>query len=84
MDRHKRDQRKPPNGDLFASLLASQSRSRRLDDRIRQLCAQAVATTDADELIRILGQLTSALRAHTERVRQLAVIRPTPPERRRR
>jgi len=83
MDRHKRDHRKPPNGDLFASLLASQSRSRRLDDRIRHLCAQAVATTDADELNRILGQLSGSLRAHTERVRQLAVKRPTPPERRR-
>ncbi len=83
MDQRKRDQPKPPNGDLFASLLASQSRSRRLDDRIRQLCAQAVATTDASELTRILRQLTGALRAHTERVRQLAVKRPTSPERRR-
>jgi hypothetical protein len=82
MDHPKRDHRKAPNGDLFASLLAAQSRSRRLDDRIRRLCAQAVGTTDSDELNRILVQLTVALRTHTERVRQMAAMRSTPPERR--
>ena len=82
MDHRKRDHHKAPDGDLFASLLASQSRSRRLDDRIRRLCAQAVETSDADELNQILVQLTVSLRTHTERVRQLAAMRPTPPERR--
>jgi hypothetical protein len=77
------DHRKPPNGDLFASLLAAQSRSRRLDDRIRRLCAEAVETTEPDELNSILEQLAAALRSHTERVRKLAAARSTPPERRR-
>lgn len=77
------DHRKPPNGDLFASLLASQSRSRRLDDRIRRLCEQAVEITDPEGLNPILEQLAAALRTHTERVRKLAVARSTAPERRR-
>ena len=77
------DHRKPPNGDLFASLLASQSRSRRLDDRIRRLCEQAVEITDPEGLNPILEQLAAALRTHTERVRKLAAARSTAPERRR-
>jgi hypothetical protein len=82
MEYRKIDHRMPTNEDLFSSLLASQSRSRRLGDRIRRLCAQAVATTDAGELNRVLDQLSAALRAHTDRVRKLAAMRPTPPERR--
>jgi hypothetical protein len=69
-------------GTLLGSLLSSYSRSRRLDDRIRRLCAQAVASTDPTELNLILQELAFALRTHTERVRQLATMRPSPPERR--
>lgn len=68
---------------LLGSLISSFSRSRRLEDRIRRLCEQAVAATDIDQLNRILEQLTAALHDHIERVRQLAARRPIPPERRR-
>lgn len=67
---------------LLASFLSSHFKSRRLEDRIRSLCTRAVAATDPAELMPILEQLTAALRDHTVRVRQLATMRPTPPERR--
>jgi hypothetical protein len=75
-------ERQSQAGTLLGSLLSSYSRSRRLDDRIRRLCGQAVASTDPAELNLILQELTFALRAHTDRVRQLARMRPSPPERR--
>lgn len=57
---------------LFGSLLSSFSRSRRLEDRIRQLSSDAVAATDPMEANRILGELSAALRHHTERLRDIA------------
>jgi hypothetical protein len=77
------DHQQPPARTLLGSLLSSFSRSRRLEDRIRRLCQQAVTTTDVGELSRILEQLTVALHAHIERVRQVATMRAIPPERRR-
>jgi hypothetical protein len=71
-----------PARTLLASLVSSFSRSRRLEDRIRKLCAQAVDTTDLSELSQILKQLTAALHDQIERLRKLAVSRPIPPERR--
>jgi hypothetical protein len=44
--------------------------TRRLDDRIRELCQQAVATRRAGELHTILADLRSALGEHTRRVRK--------------
>ncbi len=40
---------------------------RRLEDRIRQICARAVVT-DNEKLIPILDELRIALREHAERV----------------
>ncbi len=76
------DLQKPPARTLLGSLISTFSRSRRLEDRIRRLCTQAVATTDLSELSQILEQLTAALHDHIERLRKLAASRPLPPERR--
>jgi hypothetical protein len=42
-----------------------------LDRRIRELCAQAVATTDADALQPILAELRAALREHNEDLQRI-------------
>jgi len=42
---------------------------RRLDDRIKDLCAKAVATRESPELDEILRQLQKALREHSKRTR---------------
>lgn len=68
---------------LLGSLLSSFSRSRRLEDRIRKLSAEAVAATDPVEANRILEELSSALRDHVERMRELASYRAQRGERRR-
>jgi len=44
--------------------------TRRLDDRIRELCQQAIAARSADELDTILAELRSALDEHSKRVRK--------------
>jgi hypothetical protein len=73
----------PPARTLLGSLLSSFSRSRRLEDRIRTLCAQAKATTtDAAELPEILEQLQAALHDHVDRMRKSAAGYPLPPDRR--
>jgi hypothetical protein len=72
----------PPALSLFGSLLSSFSRSRRLEDRIRQLSSQAVATTDPVEAHRILGELSAALRSHADRLREIASTGVLPRERR--
>ena len=46
-------------------------RARRLEDRIRELCARAV-TAQESELDSIFSSLQSALREHNERLRKLA------------
>jgi hypothetical protein len=76
------DHLQPPARTLLGSLLSSFSRSRRLEDRIRKLCAQAKTTTDPDELSIILDQLRTALHDHVERLRSQAAMRSLPPERR--
>jgi hypothetical protein len=45
--------------------------SRRLDDRIRELCAKAVTAQDS-ELDAIFSELNGALHEHNERLRKLA------------
>lgn len=76
------DDQQSPASTLLGSFLSSYFRSRRLEDRIRTLCARAVAATDPAELDPILEQLAAALRAHVERIRQVAAMRPMPRERR--
>jgi hypothetical protein len=67
---------KPLLSPLLSSCLSDYSRSRRLEDRIRKLCADAIAASDLAELNSILHQLSSALRDHNSRVRQLALAGP--------
>ena len=55
---------------------------RRLEDRIRQLCVQAVTTTNLAEAELTLQQLRAAIHEHIGRIRKLATKRPTHPERR--
>jgi hypothetical protein len=43
----------------------------RLDDRIKDLCAKAVATPQSPELNEILQELQAALAEHTRRLRKL-------------
>jgi hypothetical protein len=61
-------------------------RARRLDDRIRELCAEAVAAKSSHKAREILGELQSALRQYTQRLRgrtaAMMTGRPLPPERR--
>lgn len=51
-------------------------RARRLEDRIRDLCARAVSAQDS-ELEAILSALQSALREHNDRLRKLAAAKLT-------
>jgi uncharacterized coiled-coil protein SlyX len=50
-----------------------------LEDRIRELCFQAVTAEDAQELNRILGELKLALHEHTERLRAILSLYPILP-----
>jgi len=54
---------------------------RRLDDRVRELCAWALASTDPAELREISTQLRAALREHVKRLRRSAVNTPLPERR---
>jgi len=56
---------------------------RRLEDEIRELCSQAIATRDSPELQRILKQLRAAIHEHTRRIRKVAASYPYLAERRR-
>ena len=47
---------------------------RRLEDRIRELCAHAVVSEES-ELDAILSELQPALRIHTERLRAKTLVR---------
>jgi hypothetical protein len=55
---------------------------RRLDDRIKELCAKAVATPPSPELEEILRELQKALHEHTERLRKMVAQYPVSPDRR--
>jgi hypothetical protein len=48
--------------------------NRRLEDRIRELCAQVV-TAREDELPHIVAELKSALREHNKRFKRTAVLK---------
>lgn len=53
---------------------------RRLEDRIRELCAQAIAAGDSADLDTIVAQLRAALHEHTRRLRVMAARLVSPPE----
>jgi hypothetical protein len=61
--------------------------SRRLEDRIRELCHKAVTANDP-ELADVISELQSCLRDHAERLRQMMILKLSnrrvdhPPERR--
>lgn len=48
--------------------------SRRLEDRIRELCCKALSAQDS-ELEAVFSELKSALREHTQRLRKLLAIK---------
>jgi hypothetical protein len=55
--------------------------SRRLEDRIKELCARAVSTPESPELNQVLKDLQAALHEHTQRLRKTAFnlsVRPEP------
>jgi len=57
-------------------------RSRRLEDRIRELCARAVVTDEPAELNPLLEQLTAALHEQVNRLRRQVTQDSLAPERR--
>ena len=48
---------------------------RRLEDRIRELCAKTLTAQGSAELEPIFSELTSALHEHTERLRKTAALK---------
>jgi hypothetical protein len=67
---------------LLGSFLSSLSRTRRLEDRIRQLCTDAVICVEPAELDWIMDRLKTALHDHALRVRRMAAAGPAQPDRR--
>jgi hypothetical protein len=47
-------------------------RSRRLDDRIRQLCMEALAAKSSHKARSVLAELQSAIHQYTQRIRHRA------------
>lgn len=54
----------------------------RLEDRIGDLCAKALATSDSPDVMALIAELRAALHEHTERLRQRLQF-PIPLDRRR-
>jgi hypothetical protein len=50
-----------------------------LERRIRELCAQAVAVRDTDEIYPVLSELQDALRQHTEQLKSMVAEYPFAP-----
>lgn len=67
---------------LLRGLISSCIMSRRLEDRIRELCALAVSCKEPAQMDEILPVLKQALHEQAERMRKLASQRPLPSERR--
>ena len=55
---------------------------KRLEDRIKDLCAKAVGTPASPQLDETLQQLQSALSEHTQRIRKMVAAYPARPARR--
>lgn len=49
-------------------------RARRLDDRIRELCAEAVVAKSSQNARLILAELQSAIHQYTQRLRSRAAV----------
>ena len=75
------DQQKPRRS-LLGSFISNYFRSRRLEDRIRDLCAQALVVDEPAQLNSILEQLSIALHEQVERLRKRAAGTSLQPERR--
>ncbi len=56
--------------------------NRRLEDRIRELCAKVVRMPDTPEWNKTLQQLTAALQEHARRMRKLVAELPMRTDRR--
>jgi hypothetical protein len=56
--------------------------NRRLEDRIRELCAKVVSMPDTPEWNKTLQQLTAALQEHARRMRKLVAELPMRTDRR--
>lgn len=76
------DCEEPRRETLLGSFLSSLSRSRRLEDRIRQLCLEAIACADPGALDAIMERLKAALHDHASRVRHMVGSRRIERERR--
>lgn len=50
----------------------SPEQSRRLEDRVRDLCSKAICRNDDAELRQIIEELREALREHSKRLKVLA------------
>lgn len=75
------DSKKSPRN-LLGSFISWHFRSRRLEDRIRELCAKAVATEEPAELNELLSQLTAALHEQVDQIRKRVTQDKLAPERR--
>jgi hypothetical protein len=67
---------------LLGSFISCNFRSRRLEDRIRELCALALASTESTHMSGVLEQLSTAMHEQVERLRRQATERELSPERR--
>lgn len=56
--------------------------SKRLEDRINDLMAKAIATTDPDELEKVISNLREALSEHIQKVRKMAATKLPRPRKR--
>ena len=79
--------RMPPSQPIDSFLFVMSRESRRLDDRIRHLCARVAASTEPGELELILPELKSAIHEAIERLRVRAIAifsgcQDVPPDRR--
>jgi hypothetical protein len=75
------DSKTSPRG-LLGSFISWHFRSRRLEDRIRELCAKAVVTDEPAELNELLAQLASALHEQVDQIRKRVMQDKLAPERR--
>jgi hypothetical protein len=76
------DEAKTSPRSLLGSFISWHFKSRRLEDRIRELCAKALVTTEPAELSAVLEELTNALHVQVERLRKQATVTSLPAERR--
>ena len=64
-----------PTLQLWIASRVGLSVNRRLEDRIRELCALAVVTRQDDERELILAELMGALREHNQRLKRKAALK---------